>query len=508
MKKTVLLAILDGVAIRAEKHGNAAKHASKPNFERIYNKYPHKELHADGLSVGLPVGQMGNSEVGHLNIGLGRVVYQSLVRVNQAIEEDSLKGIREIDSAMKNGVDNSLHLLGLLSDGGVHSHINHLFYLLKAAKDKGIKNVYLHLFLDGRDVSPNSGIGYVKQLQAYMDEIDCGQIVSISGRYYAMDRDKRWDRVQLAYDTIVNGKSKHSFTDPIDYIQSSYDNNVFDEFIMPAVNSQNQVRIEDNDSIIFYNFRPDRAIQLSAVLTNPNYDPKGDVFKPTRRPMNLNFVQMMKFSNDVIGNVAFKHQELKNTLGDVVANYGMHQLRIAETEKYPHVTFFFDGGIEKKLPNSKQILIDSPKVATYDLQPEMSAYKVTEALLEELNKDYLDLVILNFANPDMVGHTGMLDPTVKAIEVIDECLGKIISKIEEIGGNALITADHGNAEMVTNDDGTPNTSHTTNPVSMIVVKEGIELTDEENKLADIAPTLLDLLGVDKPIEMTGKSIIK
>ncbi len=511
MKKTVLLAILDGFGLRDNEHGNAVMQANKPTIDKLYEKYPHMRLRADGNFVGLPTGQMGNSEVGHLNIGAGRIVYQSLERINKAIEEDSLKDIAEIKTAIENGVNNDLHLLGLLSPGGVHSHQNHLFALIDAAKQAGVTNLYVHAILDGRDVDPKSATEYVSQLQDKLAQVGIGQIATISGRYYAMDRDKRWDRVELAYDTIVSAQSENTFKDPIAYINESYQNGIFDEFILPAVNSNVNIKIKDNSSVINFNFRPDRAMQLAGVLTNPNYDPQREenpVFSPKYRPQNLNFVQMMKYSSDVIGHIAFKHIEIINTLGEVVSNAGLKQLRIAETEKYPHVTFFFDGGVDKEIEGSTRVLINSPKVATYDLKPEMSAPEVTEALLAELDKDYLDLVILNFANPDMVGHSGMLMPTIKAIEAVDECLGKVISKIEQIGGQAIVTADHGNADLVLNDDESPNTAHTTNPVPAIFVGQNITLNDyEEAKLADLAPTLLHMLNVAQPQEMTGVSLI-
>ncbi len=511
MKKTVLLAILDGFGLRAEEHGNAVLQAKKPNIDRLFATYPHTTLRADGNFVGLPNGQMGNSEVGHLNIGAGRVVYQSLERINKAIEEKSLQDIAEIKNAMNNGLENGLHLMGLLSPGGVHSHQNHLFYLIDIAKQVGVKDLYVHPFLDGRDVDPKSAIEYVSQLEAKLKEVGIGEIASISGRYYAMDRDKRWDRVELAYNTVVNAQSDNSFTNPIEYIKNSYDNGVVDEFILPAINENVKQKINNNASVINFNFRPDRAIQLSGLLTNEAYDPQPEenpIFVPSYRPQNLNFVQMMKYSDDVKGEIAFKHIEIKNTLGDVIENANLQQLRIAETEKYPHVTFFFDGGVDKNIKGSKRILINSPKVATYDLQPEMSAPEVTSSLLAELEKDYLDLVILNFANPDMVGHSGQLQPTIDAIEAVDNCLGQIIEKIEAIGGSAIVTADHGNADLVLNDDDSPNTAHTTNPVPAIIVGQNYTINEREDaKLADLAPTLLKMLNVTIPNEMTGVPII-
>lgn len=511
MKNTVLLAILDGFGIRELEHGNAIKLAKKPNLEKFLEKYSATSLRADGNFVGLPEGQMGNSEVGHLNIGAGRVIYQSLERINKAIEDDTLKDIDEISNAMENAKTNGLHLIGLLSPGGVHSHINHLFKLIDIAKEFGVSELYIHVILDGRDVDPQSAKEYIKQLEDKLDEVGIGSIASISGRYYAMDRDKRWERVKLAYDTIILGESEHSFIDPIKYVEESYKQGIFDEFVLPAINSNVAAKVKDNTSIINFNFRPDRAIQLAAVLTNPNYNPQPEenpIFDVQTRPQNLNYVQMMKYSDDICGEVAFKHIETKNTLGEVVSEAGLNQLRIAETEKYPHVTFFFDGGVDKEIANSKRILINSPKVATYDLQPEMSACEVTDKLLAELDKDYLDLVILNFANPDMVGHTGKLEPAIKAIEEVDYQLGRIINKIEEINGQAIITADHGNADLVLNDNETPNTAHTSNPVPAIIISSKYKAINRENaKLADLAPTLLTMLNLEIPKEMTGKPII-
>ncbi len=509
MKKPVLLAILDGFGFREESYGNAVRQAKKPNFDRFYENYAHSTLRADGNFVGLPEGQMGNSEVGHLNIGAGRVVYQSLALINKAIDEETIYENENYLKAMNNAKDNNLHIMGLLSDGGVHAHINHIIAMIKMAKRNNVENVYVHAFLDGRDVDPKSSITYVEKLQAAIDEIGVGEIATISGRYYAMDRDKRWDRVELAYDAIVKAESEFTFTDPKSYIESRYENQEYDEFIKPAVNANVAKRIEDNDSVVVMNFRPDRAIQIAAVITNPEYDPKPEdpVFKPNYRPTNLTFVQTMKYSNDVKGLIAFAPQKLENTFGKVVSDAGLTQVRIAETEKYPHVTFFFDGGEEVDLPGKKHILIDSPKVATYDLKPEMSAYEVTDALLAELNAGETDTVILNFANPDMVGHSGDLEATIKAIEAVDECLGKIIDKVVEMGGDAIITADHGNSDKVLNADGSPNTAHTTEPVPVVLVSEGKEIR-EGGALCDLAPTLLDFLNVEQPKEMTGKSLIK
>ncbi len=509
MKKPVLLAILDGFGFRDETYGNAVRQAKKPNFDRFYENYAHSTLRADGNFVGLPEGQMGNSEVGHLNIGAGRVVYQSLALINKAIDEETIYENETYLKAMENAKTNNLHIMGLLSDGGVHSHINHILAMVEMAKRNNVENVFVHAFLDGRDVDPKSAVLFIDQLEAALNEIGVGQIASISGRYYSMDRDKRWDRVELAYDAIVKAESEFMFTNGREYIESRYALGEYDEFVKPAVNVNVQQKIMDNDSVIVMNFRPDRAIQISAVITNPNYNPKPEdpVFKPDYRPTNLTFVQTMKYSNDVQGEIAFAPQKLDNTFGQVVADAGKTQVRIAETEKYPHVTFFFDGGEEMELPGKKHILIDSPKVATYDLKPEMSAYEVTDALLAELDKGQTDAIILNFANPDMVGHSGILEATIKAIEAVDECLGKIIDKVIEMDGDAIITADHGNSDKVLNKDGSPNTAHTTEPVPVVLVSKDVEIR-EGGALCDLAPTLLEFLGIEQPKEMTGTSLIK
>ncbi|MGD6854819.1 2,3-bisphosphoglycerate-independent phosphoglycerate mutase [Bacillus infantis] len=508
-KSPVALIILDGFALRGERMGNAVAQANKPNFERYWNKYPHSTLQASGEAVGLPEGQMGNSEVGHLNIGAGRIVYQSLTRVNVAIREGEFEKNQTFLDAINHAKENdkALHLFGLLSDGGVHSHIHHLYALLKLAADEGLKKVYIHGFLDGRDVGPKTAEKYIKEAQEKMKEYGVGEFATISGRYYSMDRDKRWDRVEKSYRAMVYGDGP-SYSDPLDLVEDNYKNGIFDEFVIPSVitkeNGEPVATIEDNDSVIFYNFRPDRAIQISNTFTNKDFR---SFDRGPGHPQNLHFVCFTHFSETVDGYVAFKPNNLDNTIGEVLAQNDLKQLRIAETEKYPHVTFFMSGGREEKFPGEERILINSPKVATYDLQPEMSAYEVTDALLKEIEADNFDAIILNFANPDMVGHSGMLEPTVKAIETVDECLGRIVDLIIQKGGHAIITADHGNADEVVTLEGNPMTAHTTNPVPVIVTKEGDELR-EDGILADLAPTMLDLLGVDKPVEMTGTTILK
>ncbi|MCT8140219.1 2,3-bisphosphoglycerate-independent phosphoglycerate mutase [Anaerobacillus sp. CMMVII] len=507
-KKPVALIILDGFALRDETKGNAVAHAKKPNFDRYWNEYPHAQLMASGEAVGLPEGQMGNSEVGHLNIGAGRVVYQSLTRVNKSIREGEFFENETFLNAINHVNENntSLHVYGLLSDGGIHSHIQHLFALLELANRKNVERVYVHGFLDGRDVGPTSAEEYLVALEEKMKQLGTGKIASISGRYYAMDRDQRWERVEKTYKAMVYGEGL-KYKNSVDALQDSYKSGIHDEFVLPSVMTNEDGSpvgtIEDNDAIIFFNFRPDRAIQLSQVFTNNDFRgfDRGD-----KHPTNLHYVCLTHFSESVDGFVAFKPTNLDNTLGEVLSQQGYKQLRIAETEKYPHVTFFFSGGREDKFPGEERVLIDSPKVATYDLKPEMSAYEVTDALLSEIAADKHDAIILNFANPDMVGHSGMLEPTVKAIEAVDECLGKVVDAILAKGGYAVITADHGNADEVITLADTPMTAHTTNPVPVIVTKTGASLR-QDGKLADLSPTVLALLGAEQPEEMTGKSLL-
>ncbi|XWN52276.1 2,3-bisphosphoglycerate-independent phosphoglycerate mutase [Anoxybacillus flavithermus] len=508
-KKPVALIILDGFALREETFGNAVAQAKKPNFDRYWNEYPHATLTACGEAVGLPEGQMGNSEVGHLNIGAGRIVYQSLTRVNIAIREGEFERnetfLAAMDHVKKHGTN--LHIFGLLSDGGVHSHINHLFALLKLAAKEGVKHVYIHGFLDGRDVGPQTAKTYIQQLNEQIAQIGVGEIATLSGRYYSMDRDKRWERVEKAYRAMVYGEGP-AYRDALACVDDSYANGIYDEFVLPSVIVREDgtpvATIQDNDAVIFYNFRPDRAIQISNTFTNDDFR---SFDRGPKHPKNLFFVCLTHFSETVKGYVAFKPTNLDNTLGEVLSQNGLKQLRIAETEKYPHVTFFMSGGREEKFPGEERILIDSPKVATYDLKPEMSAYEVTEALLKEIEADKFDAIILNYANPDMVGHSGKLEPTIRAVEAVDECLGKVVDAIIAKGGIAIITADHGNADEVVNPDGSPNTAHTTNPVPVIVTKKGITLR-QDGILGDLAPTMLDLLGLQQPKEMTGKTLIQ
>lgn len=505
-KAPVALIILDGFALREESYGNAVKAAHKPNFDRYWQQYPHNQLQAEGENVGLPAGQMGNSEVGHMNIGAGRIVYQSLSRINHSIIDGSIYSVPELLEAVDRAKENNkaLHLLGLVSDGGVHSHMNHLRALIELAKERGLEKVYLHAFLDGRDVAPSSALNFIKETQIFLTEIGVGKIASVSGRYYAMDRDKRWERIEKAYQAIVNGQAP-AYPTAESGIQASYNKEVFDEFVEPFVvanENQEAVNIEDGDSIIFFNFRPDRAIQLSTALTNPAFES----FEIKERPNNLYFVSFTEYSAEVLGHVAFKKADLVNTVGEVISQAGKTQLRIAETEKYPHVTFFMSGGRHELFTGEERILIPSPQVATYDLKPEMSAYEVKDALVDKINEDTIDAIILNFANPDMVGHSGKLVPTIQAIEAVDACLGEIVDLILAKGGVAIITADHGNSDEVTTLEGKPMTAHTTNPVPIIVTRAGIKLRDD-GILSDLAPTLLDLLNIKQPAEMTSQSLI-
>jgi 2,3-bisphosphoglycerate-independent phosphoglycerate mutase len=503
------LIILDGFALRGERMGNAVAQAKKPNFDRYWNHYPHAQLIASGEAVGLPEGQMGNSEVGHLNIGAGRIVYQSLTRVNISIREGEFEKNETFLAAIKHAKEKgtALHLMGLLSDGGVHSHIEHMYALLKLAASEGLEKVYVHGFLDGRDVGPQTAPGYIEQTLEKMNEIGVGEFATISGRYYSMDRDKRWERVEKSYRSMVYGDGP-TYSNPMELIEDNYNNGIFDEFVVPSVlvrpDGSPVATVQSDDAVIFYNFRPDRAIQISNTFTNKDFR---SFDRGEAHPESLHFVCLTHFSETVDGYVAFEPSNLDNTVGEVISQAGMTQLRIAETEKYPHVTFFMSGGREQEFPGEKRILINSPKVATYDLQPEMSAYEVTDALIKEIEADNFDAILLNFANPDMVGHSGMLEPTIQAIETVDECLGRIVDLIVSKGGTAIITADHGNADEVVTLEGNPMTAHTTNPVPVIVTKEGAELR-EDGILGDLAPTILELLGLDKPAEMTGTSLIK
>lgn len=508
-KKPVMLMILDGFGIAEASEGNAVSLAKKPNFDRLMKEYPHSMLEASGMAVGLPEGQMGNSEVGHLNIGAGRIVYQELTRITKSIADGEFFENEELLKAMKNAKENNtaLHLMGLLSDGGVHSHINHLKGLLEFAKKEGLTKVYVHAFMDGRDVAPSSGKEFIEKTEEMMKAVGVGKIATISGRYYAMDRDNRWERVELAYNAIVRGTG-NTANSAVEAIEESYKNDKTDEFVVPTVileDGHPTTTVNSGDSVVFFNFRPDRARELTRALTQKDFDG----FNAEK--LDLTFVTMTQYDKTFEGvMIAFKPQTLENTLGEFVASKGLNQLRIAETEKYAHVTFFFNGGVEKPNENEDRALIASPKVATYDLKPEMSAYEVTEELLKRIDSDKYDMIILNYANPDMVGHTGVIPAAVKAIETVDECLGKVADKILEKGGSLFVTADHGNAEtMIDFETGAPFTAHTTDPVPFIWVTNDTEdKTLENGKLSDIAPTMLQEMGLEAPAEMTGHSLIK
>ena len=503
MKKPVLLMILDGWGIAPADKTNAAAMAKTPNLDSYFANYPHTTLEASGKAVGLPAGQIGNSEVGHLNIGAGRIIYQSLTRIDKAIEDGDLYKNKELSRVMDETkqAGKALHLLGLLSDGGVHSHIEHLLALICMAKVKGLTKVYVHAFLDGRDVGPKTALEYIHELVDGMAQIGVGKIATVSGRYYAMDRDKRWERVERAYKALVLGEGGKAASAAAG-VEASYAAGVTDEFVEPFTVDGVDGKITAGDGVIFFNFRPDRAREITRALHDEDFPycarPEG------ARPVN--YVCMTQYDATITAPVAFPPEEIKDTLGEVLAQHGLHQLRIAETEKYAHVTFFFNGGVEAPNANEERILIPSPKVATYDLQPEMSAEEVTQALLTELDKDKFDAIILNFANPDMVGHTGVLSAAITAMEKVDDCAGRIVRKVLSLGGSVCITADHGNLEKMAESDGSPNTAHTTNPVPFILVSE------ERHKLhngilADIAPTMLDLMGLEKPEEMNGKTLI-
>ena len=503
MNKTpTTLIIMDGFGLSDAADGNAVKAAATPRLDEFFREFAHTTLQASGLDVGLPAGQMGNSEVGHTNIGAGRVVFQDLPRITKSIADgDFFRNpayCHAMDACLEKGT--SLHLMGLLSDGGVHSHLDHLFALLQMAKDKGLTKVYIHAFLDGRDVSPTSGADFVAQTVEKCREVGVGKIATVMGRYYAMDRDKRWDRVEMAYDAMVYGEGSTFNPVPVAAVKDSYAAGVTDEFVEPVVCDRDGT-ISDNDSVIFFNFRPDRAREITRTLVDPDFDGF------TRQIFPLTFVCNTEYDASMPNvEVAFPRTSVRNGLGEYLSQMGMTQLRIAETEKYAHVTFFFNGGSETVFPGEDRVLVPSPKVATYDLQPEMSAHEVCDKCVERIESGAYDVIILNFANCDMVGHTGVFDAAVKAVETVDECVGKVVDATLKMGGIAMITADHGNAEQMTEPDGSPMTAHTTNPVPFILCGAGTELR-QGGRLADIAPTMLDVMGLACPAEMDGTSLI-
>ena len=510
MKKPYAIIIMDGYGLSEETVGNAIALEGSPNVRRYAAEYPSSQLGASGMSVGLPDGQMGNSEVGHLNMGAGRIVYQELTKITKEIQDGEFFRNEALLGAMENAKKNgkNLHVWGLLSNGGVHSHNTHLYALLEMCKREGLSDVFVHCFMDGRDVSPTSGAGFVRELQAEMDKIGVGKVASVCGRYYAMDRDNRWERVVKAYEMLTLGNGIAA-EDAAAAIEQSYAKDVTDEFILPTnvVEGGKPVAlVEQGDSIIFFNFRPDRAREITRAFTEPDFS--GFERKTGYlAPYYVCFTQYDATFAHV--QVAFKPQSLKNTLGEYLASLGKKQLRIAETEKYAHVTFFFNGGVEAPNANEVRVLVPSPKVATYDLKPEMSAYEVTDKVLEQLSTGEYDAMILNYANCDMVGHTGVLEAAEKAVATVDECVDRVLKKILEMGGGALLTADHGNADKMIAEDGSPFTAHTTNPVPVVLVNDalkGVSLR-EGGVLADLAPTLLDMMGIAVPSEMTGKSLI-
>ncbi|MBU5315967.1 2,3-bisphosphoglycerate-independent phosphoglycerate mutase [Clostridium bornimense] len=502
-KKPTLLAILDGFGLTNHVEGNAVAAANTPNIDKYVEMYPHTKIGASGMAVGLPDGQMGNSEVGHLNIGAGRIVYQSLTKITKSINDGDFFTNPALVKAVNNVKNNggALHLMGLLSPGGVHSHIDHLKGLIDLAKKNDIKEVYVHGFLDGRDVAPASALEYIAEIENYMNEVGVGKIATLSGRYYAMDRDNRWERVELAYNAMVLGEGETAET-AVSAVEKSYHDNKTDEFVLPTVIDKNGT-IKNGDSVIFFNFRPDRAREITRAINDKEFNG----FK--RNTLNLVFVTMTEYDSTLEGvEVAFGPEVLKNTLGEFLANKGLHQLRIAETEKYAHVTFFFNGGVEEPNVNEDRQIVASPKVATYDLKPEMSAYELTETLIGKINEDKYDVIILNYANPDMVGHTGVFEAAKKAVEAVDECLGKVVDAVLAKDGRVFVTADHGNAEqMIDYSTGKAMTAHTTGPVPFIYIAKDAKPLREGGKLADIAPTMIEAMGLEKPEEMTGESLI-
>ena len=504
-KNLTMLMILDGFGINERKDGNAIAIANTPVIDKLLKLNPNTTIKTSGLDVGLPEGQMGNSEVGHTNIGAGRIVYQELTRITKLIEDGDFFSIPELVGAIENCKkhNSKLHIMGLLSNGGVHSHIRHLYALLELAKRKDFEDVYVHCFLDGRDTPPASGEGFITELEQKMAEKGVGKIASISGRFYSMDRDKRWERVEKSYNALVNGIGEKA-TSATQAIEESYQKEIFDEFVLPTLicnNDEPIATIRENDSVIFFNFRPDRAREITRSLVDKDFTGFERKYFP------LYYVCFTNYDETIENvHIVFKKDEIKNTLGEIVSKKGLTQLRIAETEKYAHVTFFFNGGEEKQYKGEDRILIPSPKVETYDMKPEMSAIEVTDKVVEVIESKKYNTIILNYANPDMVGHTGNLEATIKAIETIDTCVGRVVEALEKVNGVAIITADHGNSEqMIDYTTGEPHTAHTTNPVPLILV--GKKATLKPGRLADLAPTMLEIMGIEKPAEMTGTSLI-
>ena len=505
-KRPTVLMILDGFGLREETEGNAVALGRTPNIDRLMAECPFVQASASGLDVGLPDGQMGNSEVGHLNIGAGRIVYQDLTKITKAIEDGDFFENPALLAACERAKTHALHIFGLLSDGGVHSHNTHLYALLELAKRQGLSRVYVHPFLDGRDTSPTSGLGYLTELEAECERIGAGRVVSLSGRYYAMDRDKRWERIDRAYRSLTAGEG-HPAADLCSALAASYEAGVTDEFVEPVVLTDGDGRpvgtVQSGDAVVFFNFRPDRAREITRAFVDPDF-----AEFPHERPEDLLYVCFTEYDATMPNvRIAFPKESPKNTLGEYVSGLGLRQLRLAETEKYAHVTFFFNGGVEEPNPGEDRILVPSPKVATYDLQPEMSAPEVCEKLVAAIESGVYDLIIINFANPDMVGHTGVLSAAVKAVETVDACTGRAAEAVLRAGGQLLILADHGNCEVMVNPDGSPMTAHTTNPVPLILVGGGTHRLASGGRLCDIAPTLLSMMGLPVPKEMTGRSLL-
>ncbi len=508
MKRPTMLLIMDGYGLAPAGPGNAVEAAKKPNIDRLWAQYPHATLNASGEFVGLPEGQMGNSEVGHTNMGAGRIVWQELSKITNAVKDGSFFENEDLKAAMVRARDTgkALHLMGLLSDGGVHSHMTHILALLDMAKKLGLEKVYLHAILDGRDVPPRCAERYIKQAEDHMKEIGCGKIASVSGRYYSMDRDKRWERLVLAYDNYTLGEGRKADS-ALGLLELARQNDENDEFVIPGCvweNGKPVALIEDGDSMIFYNFRPDRAREITRTLVDPDFDG----FERKKMPKDLKYVCFTTYDATIPNvSIAFKPQSLENILGAWVSAAGKTQLRIAETEKYAHVTFFFNAGREEPYEGEERILVASPKVATYDLQPEMSAYEVTDRVIEKIEEGRQDMIILNLANCDMVGHTGVFDAAVKAVEAVDTCVGRIYDAMMKAGGQMLITADHGNADQMLDDSGAVMTSHSCNPVPLILISEKPFVLRDGGALCDLAPTMLQLMDMEKPAEMTGKSLL-
>ena len=509
-KKITALIIMDGYGLSNTTKGNAIGPQCSPYVRYLMTHYPTTQLEASGLAVGLPEGQMGNSEVGHLNIGAGRVIYQELTRITKSIADGDFfqnqAFLQAVEHAKKN--NGKLHVMGLMSNGGVHSHINHVFALLELAKQQGLPNAFVHCFMDGRDVSPTSGAGFVEQLQNKMQQIAFGKVATVCGRYYAMDRDNRWDRVEKAYDMLTLGKG-NTTTNPVEALNASYANGVTDEFVLPTVVVEDGApvaTVESGDSVIFFNFRPDRAREMTRAFTQAGFDG----FDLKGKSRKVHWVCMTQYDENFTGiDIAYRPESYTNTLGQYLASQGKTQLRIAETEKYAHVTFFFNGGVEAPNENETRVLIASPKVATYDLQPEMSANEVCQRAIVEIEREKYDVMILNFANCDMVGHTGVMKAAEVAVQTVDECVRQVVECILRNGGRVLLTADHGNAETMIAEDGSPFTAHTTNKVPFVLVDEALRdsVTLQEGALCDIAPTMLATMGLDIPAEMTGKNLV-